>query len=177
MERREALEILGLPSTAEEAQIREAYRDLAKVWHPDRFRGDQRLCAKAEENLKRINAAYRTLQRSSARGTDESTTKPSNRPADGDRPGRSTFTTNREPLGASSGTQRAPRRKRRAHAARRSPAGRKFLAAITMAGSVGLLLIAWNSPRGIPQGMMSLVAVIWAVALIGLTLVYRNKPR
>ena len=51
----------------------------------------------AEENLKRINAAYQTLQRSSARGTDESTTKPSNRPADGDRPRRSTFTIKREP--------------------------------------------------------------------------------
>ena len=45
MDRGEALEILGLPSTAQEPQIKEVYRDLAKVWHPDRFSRDPRLCA------------------------------------------------------------------------------------------------------------------------------------
>ena len=149
MDSGEALEILGLPSTAQEPQIKEAYRDLAKVWHPDRFSGDPRLCAKAEENLKQINAAYRTLQCSS------------------DRPRRSTFTIRREPPGASFRTQSAPRRKRRAHAGRRSRAGRKFLPAITIAGSVGLLLITWNSQRGIPQGMVSVVVVICALLIFG----------
>ena len=62
MDRIEALEILGLPETATPSQIKEAYRDLAKVWHPDRFASDPRLCAKAEERLKQINEAYQGLQ-------------------------------------------------------------------------------------------------------------------
>lgn len=59
MDYSEALEILGLPPTATPDEIKQAYRDLAKVWHPDRFGNDARLRAKAEETLKRINEAYR----------------------------------------------------------------------------------------------------------------------
>jgi curved DNA-binding protein CbpA len=40
-----------------QADIKRAYRDLAKVWHPDRFSGDSTLQQKAQEKLKRINAA------------------------------------------------------------------------------------------------------------------------
>ena len=87
MDRGEALDTLGLPSTAPAAQITEAYRDLAKVWHPDRFSGDPRLCAKAEEKLKRINIAYRTLQGGFAPGSAEST-KRSRRRYYGGRPRR-----------------------------------------------------------------------------------------
>ncbi len=63
MTRSEALGILGLPSTAAAAEIKDAYRDLAKVWHPDRFGSDSRLRTKAEDTLKTINEAYQTLQR------------------------------------------------------------------------------------------------------------------
>jgi hypothetical protein len=42
--------------------VKDAYRDLAKVWHPDRFGdGDTRLKKKAEEQFKRIRAAYAHL--------------------------------------------------------------------------------------------------------------------
>ena len=58
----EAFEILGLPETATPGQIKEAYRDLSKVWHPDRFGSDPRLRARAEDTLKRINEAYQFLQ-------------------------------------------------------------------------------------------------------------------
>lgn len=61
-----AFEILGLPLTATPAEIKEAYRDLTKVWHPDRFVSEPRLRAKAEETFKRINEAYQVLQ---GRGT------------------------------------------------------------------------------------------------------------
>jgi curved DNA-binding protein CbpA len=54
--------ILGLPPGAPLADIKHAYRDLAQVWHPDRFAHDPRLRDKAQENLKRINDAYQTLQ-------------------------------------------------------------------------------------------------------------------
>jgi DnaJ domain len=58
----EALEVLALRPGASPLQIKEAYRDLVKVWHPDRFGSDARLRAKAEEKLQRINEAYRVLQ-------------------------------------------------------------------------------------------------------------------
>jgi len=41
------LKVLGLARGASEQAIREAYRDLIKVWHPDRFGSDERLRQKA----------------------------------------------------------------------------------------------------------------------------------
>jgi TonB family protein len=42
-------------------ELRQAYRDQTKVWHPDRFSNDIRLRKKAEEKLKQINLAYQRL--------------------------------------------------------------------------------------------------------------------
>lgn len=58
----QALRILGLERTATSVEINQAYRDLAKVWHPDRFPNDPRLQEKAQETLKRINEAYQIIQ-------------------------------------------------------------------------------------------------------------------
>ncbi len=58
----EALEVLGLGAGATAVEIKEAYRDLVKVWHPDRFGSDLRLRGKAEEKLQQINHAHRVLQ-------------------------------------------------------------------------------------------------------------------
>jgi TonB family protein len=49
-------------------EIRQAYRDQTKVWHPDRFPNEIRLQKKAEDKLKQINLAY---QRLCGRGTYE----------------------------------------------------------------------------------------------------------
>jgi curved DNA-binding protein CbpA len=54
--------ILGLEPGASPEQVKEAYRDLAKVWHPDRFPNDPRLQEKAQEKLKEINLAYEYLK-------------------------------------------------------------------------------------------------------------------
>ena len=56
------LKELGLTATATPSEIREAYRDLSKVWHPDRFGHDPKLRAKADERLKAINEAYAKLK-------------------------------------------------------------------------------------------------------------------
>jgi len=55
--------ILGIKHDAGPDEIKQAYRDLVKIWHPDRFPGDIRLQGKAQEQLKDINSAYRTLIR------------------------------------------------------------------------------------------------------------------
>jgi hypothetical protein len=62
MDHLRALRILGLPPGANADDIRSAWRDLAKVWHPDRFAHDERLRQKAGDNLGRINQAYETLR-------------------------------------------------------------------------------------------------------------------
>jgi DnaJ domain len=59
---REALEILELRPGATPAEVKAAYRDLVKVWHPDRFGSDVRLRSKAEDKLKELNEAYRILE-------------------------------------------------------------------------------------------------------------------
>ena len=55
-------QLLGLASDASPEEVKQAYRDLVKVWHPDRFAHDERLRLKAQEHLKEINGAYELLQ-------------------------------------------------------------------------------------------------------------------
>ena len=53
--------MLGLEPGASPEELRGAYLDLARVWHPDRFQHDDRLRAKAEQTLQRINEAHAFL--------------------------------------------------------------------------------------------------------------------
>ncbi len=55
-------EVLGLAPGASPEEVKEAYRDLVKVWHPDRFSSDPQLQQKAQAKLKEINAAYARLR-------------------------------------------------------------------------------------------------------------------
>lgn len=54
-------EILELRCDATPEQVKQSYRDLVKVWHPDRFIDDARLQQLAQEKLKKINIAYEKL--------------------------------------------------------------------------------------------------------------------
>lgn len=56
MAKRDYYEILGIPKDATEAQIKKAYRDLARKHHPDIDQSPQ-----AEEKFKEINEAYQVL--------------------------------------------------------------------------------------------------------------------
>src|SRR5438067_4482553 len=49
--------ILGVGKNASEAEIKKAYRKLARQYHPDRNAGDKQ----AEERFKEISQAYDTL--------------------------------------------------------------------------------------------------------------------
>lgn len=53
-------EVLGLKPGASEAEIKRAYRELVKKYHPDRYR-DNPLAGLAEEKLREINEAYEYL--------------------------------------------------------------------------------------------------------------------
>lgn len=55
------LQVLDLEPGASEQQIKQAFRELAKVWHPDRFDGDQRMKQRAHEKFSTITVAYHAL--------------------------------------------------------------------------------------------------------------------
>ena len=57
----QCFQILAVPMDASLEEVKGSYRDLAAVWHPDRFSGNPRLEKKATEKLQEINAAYETL--------------------------------------------------------------------------------------------------------------------
>jgi hypothetical protein len=58
----EALELLGLEQRATASEIKMAYREQVKRWHPDRFGGEPELTHEAEARLQKINRAYTVLQ-------------------------------------------------------------------------------------------------------------------
>jgi DnaJ domain len=76
-------EVLGVAEGASPQELKAAYRDLAKVWHPDRFAHDPRLQQKAQEKLKEINEAYEQLTSGKIRGqkrTSSATQAPGHAP-------------------------------------------------------------------------------------------------
>ena len=71
-----AFAILGLPTDATPERVKEAFRDLAQVWHPDRFTHNSRLHAQAEVKMKELTHAYSIvcdyLERTSQRSANNS---------------------------------------------------------------------------------------------------------
>ncbi len=60
--RAEYLDELELGEDATPQEIRQAYRDLARVWHPDRFNEDPRMRTKANDKMRRVVEAYDYLK-------------------------------------------------------------------------------------------------------------------
>lgn len=67
----EAFKILGIERSATPAEVKQAYRDLVAIWHPDRYAHNPRLQIKAQEQLKQINLAYETLQQFQKHGASQ----------------------------------------------------------------------------------------------------------
>ena len=59
----QAYRVLGLHPGATLDDVKTAFRDLAQVWHPDRFPENDRLREKAMQNQMLINEAYAVLQK------------------------------------------------------------------------------------------------------------------
>ena len=55
-------QILGVPESATDEEIKRAYRDLARKYHPDNYH-DNPLADLAQEKMKDINAAYEQINK------------------------------------------------------------------------------------------------------------------
>ena len=58
MDLQSAFEILEIDENSSAEEIKQQYRDLASVWHPDRHAQNHRLYNKSLEKMKELNAAY-----------------------------------------------------------------------------------------------------------------------
>lgn len=58
-------EVLGVPETATDEEVKKAYRELARKYHPDNYH-DNPLADLAQEKMKEINAAYEQITRDRA---------------------------------------------------------------------------------------------------------------
>ena len=59
--------VLGIDPSASDEEVKKAYRDLARKYHPDNYQNNP-LADLAEEKMKEINEAYDTITRSRAAG-------------------------------------------------------------------------------------------------------------
>ena len=55
-------EVLQIPGTATDEEVKKAYRELARKYHPDNYH-DNPLADLAQEKMKEINAAYDAIQK------------------------------------------------------------------------------------------------------------------
>lgn len=62
MDIQRCFEILELDHGASPDEVKQAYKDIVNVWHPDRFSNNPRLKQKAEEKLKEVNIAYEMVK-------------------------------------------------------------------------------------------------------------------
>ena len=60
-------DVLGVPPNATDEEVKRAWRDLARKYHPDKYR-DSELADLASEKMKEINAAYEEIQKMRAGG-------------------------------------------------------------------------------------------------------------
>ena len=63
MEIKKCIEILEISENAPLNEIREAYRDLISIWHPDKYHHNERLYKKALKKTKEINVAFETIEK------------------------------------------------------------------------------------------------------------------
>jgi hypothetical protein len=108
-----ALVAFGLTRDATQAEIKDAYRVLAKVWHPDRFQDDEHLRLIAEDKVKEINSAYQLLTTTSAEDTQTRPPGPTSQPEQSQPPAAAEASARQSPRPSTSHFNRSFSRKRR----------------------------------------------------------------
>lgn len=68
--------VLGVPETATDAEVKKAYLNLARKYHPDNYH-DNPLADLAQEKMKEINAAYEQITRERGKGGGSSSSSSS----------------------------------------------------------------------------------------------------
>lgn len=56
-------QVLGIPRSATDEEVKKAYRNLARKYHPDNYAGSAQAAAGSEEIMKEINEAYDNIQK------------------------------------------------------------------------------------------------------------------
>ncbi len=71
--------VLGVSRTATDEEIKKAYRELARKYHPDNYQQNPDLAELAEEKMKEVNEAYERIQAERAGGESSSSSSYSDR--------------------------------------------------------------------------------------------------
>lgn len=74
-----ALEILGLATDPSQSEIKRAYREQVKLWHPDRYSDGSAIKKIAEKNIQDANLAYAFLKGNLPAISKNVSTRPSSR--------------------------------------------------------------------------------------------------
>ena len=75
---RDPYSILGVSEDSTDEEIKFAYRELAKRYHPDNYTDDNPLKSLAEEKMQEVNAAYEEIQKDRAKKAKRQNNKKEN---------------------------------------------------------------------------------------------------
>lgn len=134
---------LDLHPDASLNELKQAYRAMAKVWHPDRFPADSGLRETAEVRMKQINEAYAALLALHSVGP---VSQPAERARQDDRPSVR--------MAATRTIRRSPRRRKRSTGPTRAAQGMKsrFATAVLCAAIVVAVMAGWATLYGLFAG-------------------------
>ena len=138
MRANEARRILGVRVHATPADVKAAYRQRVKAWHPDRFGNDADVRAQAEAEVRRIIEAYQVLQLPDEEPEVQERPRPDPEPEPA---GASMFTVHPEPRSWAS-----PRRSRREELEDERRMRREYVRrGAVLLGRLVLVVLLWRS--------------------------------